>query len=132
MTPDPLCTAPNATLGEALDMMTRYEIHELPVTNDGVLAGIVTQRDLLTVLGRAVLTLDVDDADPDQLQSLVEEVMTTEVEAVREWTGLGSACRMLANYRIGSLPVVDNDRRVVGLLSITDVLTAAADQLDRR
>lgn len=131
MTPDPLCTPPTSTLAEVLDMMARYEIHELPVTEDGRLTGIVTQRDLLAVLGRVVRTLDVDEVDAEVLEQLVEEVMTTEVEAVREWTRIGSACRILAHHRFGSLPVIDGEGRVVGILSVTDVLGVAADTLDR-
>ena len=131
MTPDPLCASPTATLGEALDLMSRYDIHELPVTDGDRLAGILTQRDLLGLLGVAAKTLDTDSIDQDTLDQLVEEVMTTEVEAVREWTGLGKACRMLAAYRVGSLPVVDKEQNVVGLLSVTDVLGAAAEHLDR-
>ena len=131
MTPDPLCTARNATLGEALEMMGRYDIHELPVTEDGRLVGIVTQRDLIAAIGDAVRTLEVEDVDSERLDRLVEEIMTTQVEAVRDWTPLGRACRVLATHRVGSLPVVDTAENVVGLLSVTDVLGIAADRLDR-
>jgi len=56
----------------------------------------------------------------------VRDVMTTEVISVSRDTGLREIAEILASNRIAGLPVVDDDKRVVGVISETDVLTCRA------
>lgn len=126
MTPDPITLPQEATVGEALDLMSRNQIHELPVVNGVGLVGIVTERDLRALLGPGVKDGDLTDVDDARLEMGVEEIMSTEVRAVQADEGLGEAARILADLRVGALPVVDGDGQLVGILSVTDVLAAAA------
>lgn len=126
MTPDPITLPPDATLAEAFEIMLRNEIHELPVIDGSGIVGIITERDLRALLGPGTKLGEVGAVDPGRLDERVEEYMTREVMGVTMDDGLGDAARALADLRVGALPVVDGDGRLVGILSITDVLAAAA------
>ncbi len=129
MTPDPITIEPQESIEEALGLMHRYDIHELPVTQDDVVVGILTRRDLQMSIGPAIKELDGDAMDPDILAQPVSDVMTHDVKAVYEDTDMTEACRILASLRIGALPVMGGGR-LVGILSVTDLLVTAADLLE--
>lgn len=124
MTPDPLTILPSATLEEALEVMTRNEIHELPVVEADRVAGIITDRDLRGALGG-------DDPSSSDLAREVSEVMSETVEVVSTETSLAEACRRIASLRISSVPVVDSSLALVGILSVTDILAAAAERFEQ-
>ena len=126
MTPDPITIPQEATVGEALDLMTRNEIHELPVVNGVGLVGIITERDLRALLGQGVKDGDLSVVDEARLEMGVEEIMSSDVRAVQADEGLGEAARIRADLRVGALPVVGANGELVGILSVTDVLAAAA------
>lgn len=136
MTPQPVTLTPEATVAEAAETMFRNDIHELPIVEDGVaggaevraggVVGIITERDLRALLGPQYRLGDLSGAEEGRLEQRLGEVMTTEVKAILVDDSLGEAARMLADLRVGALPVIDADGALVGILSITDVLAAAA------
>lgn len=109
----------------AEDVMRLGRIRHLPVLQQGRLAGIVSQRDLLAhSLSR---TLDFDPQDRRSfLKSVdVSEAMTRDVVTVDPGTSLEEAARLLIRHQIGCLPVVGGDGVAVGLVTETDLLRAA-------
>ena len=60
MTPHPLIASPDDTVGDALGVMLRNDIHALPVVRDGVVVGIVSRRDVQIAIGPGVKDLDPD------------------------------------------------------------------------
>ncbi|MFT4978435.1 MAG: CBS domain-containing protein [Myxococcota bacterium] len=119
MTPEPITIMPSAPLEEALELMTRNGIHELPVVSGEQLDGIITERDLRGALGSS-------DHSPADLAREVQEVMTTDVQVLTTESSMAEACHMLISARISSLPVVDDAAQLVGIISVTDVLSEAA------
>lgn len=132
MTPNPITVDPADSLGDALGTMLRHDIHELPVMEGDRLIGIVTRRDLQVALGPGSLSLDPDALSSEAMESAVREVMTTDVETIAPTESLATACRMLVSLRVGALPVVDAMGKLRGILSVTDVVAAAADLFERR
>lgn len=126
MTPDPLTVPQQATIGEALDLMVRNEIHELPVVDDNDLVGIITERDLRALLGPGIKIGDLSEVPQQRLDMGVDQVMSSVVHAVQLDQGLGEAARILADLRVGALPVLNATGTLVGILSVTDLLAAAA------
>lgn len=126
MTPDPITLPSAATVGEALDLMIRNEIHELPIVDGRELVGILTERDLRALLGAGIKDGDLSQVEDGQLDRSIEEIMSSEVKSIAPDAGMGEAARMLADLRVGALPVVDARGRLVGILSVTDLLAAAA------
>ncbi len=106
------CVEPDATVQEAAQLMNRHRIGALVVEEAGQIVGMFTERD---VLRRVV----VPRRDP--ARTLVREVMTQPVTCCRPDTPLGDARTVFKDRRIRHLPVVDEARRVLGLISIGDL-----------
>lgn len=104
---DPITISPDAPISEALALMERYRISGVPVTVNGKLVGIITNRDL---------KFERD------FTKKVEDVMTKErLITAREGITLGEAQEILHKYKIEKLPIVDNDFNLKGLITIKDI-----------
>jgi CBS domain-containing protein len=98
------------SLRAAAELMWRQQTGSLLITEDGRLAGILTERDVLRAIALG--------ADPDR--SSVDDVMTAEVFTVTPGMQLQEAARQMAARWIRHLPVVENDR-LLGVVSMRDV-----------
>ena len=104
---DPITIGPDAPISEALALMERYRISGVPVTVNGKLFGIITNRDL---------KFERD------FTKKVEEVMTKE-RLITAPVGitLDEAQEILHKYKIEKLPIVDKDFNLKGLITIKDI-----------
>lgn len=107
----PVTIQRGSTVGQALSMMQEYHIGGIPVVDAaGKLVGIVTNRDLRF---------------ENQLDKLVDEVMTSEnLVVTHQQTDLEAASRILMEHKIEKLPVVDEDYRLIGLITYKDITKA--------
>ncbi len=119
MVVNPVTIVPNATLADALALMTSHGISGIPVVEGGgngragKLVGILTNRDVRFA------------TDPRQP---VAELMTREsLVTVREGVGHDEAKRLLHAHRIEKLLVVDDQYRCVGLITVKDIEKAVAN-----
>jgi len=104
---DPVTIAPEMSVRQALDIMTKYKVSGLPVTRGPRLVGILTNRDL-----RFERNLDQP----------VSAVMTKDnLVTVPVGTTLDEAERILQRHRIEKLLVVDNDFNLKGLITVKDI-----------
>ena len=104
---DPVTLPPTATLAEAHSIMARFHISGVPITEDGRLVGILTNRDLRF---------------EDDHARRVSEVMTRErLVTAPVGTTLEAARDILAKHRIEKLPVVDDERHLRGLITVKDI-----------
>jgi IMP dehydrogenase len=108
MITNPFTLGPEANVAEALELMARYRISGVPITDEkGELLGILTNRDL-----RFIERTDIP----------VRDVMTREgLITVPEGTTLIDAERVLHKNRIEKLPVVDKDFKLKGLITVKDI-----------
>jgi IMP dehydrogenase len=107
---DPITISPEQKIADALQIMKKYHVSGVPVTVDGYLKGILTNRDL-----RFVEDLDLK----------VEEVMTREnLITVEENIGKEESKALLHKHRIEKLLVVDKENRLKGLITIKDIQKA--------
>jgi len=119
---------PRDSVAHARELLERYRINQLPVVRDGVLVGIVTDRDLRNAAPSAAeqaaadLGQIKDVIDPGTIA--VETVMTGQVFALAPEDSLEDAVRIMRRERFGAIPVVDSNRRVVGIVTRSDVLDA--------
>lgn len=127
MTADPTTLKRNDKLTLADDIMRLGRVRHLPVVDDDgqTLAGIVTQRDLF----RDALAQALGYGKHAQRKILdtlaVKDVMTTDVVTTGPGTALVEAARILAERKIGCLPVVENGR-LVGILTEGDFVALVA------
>ncbi len=108
---DPVTIKRGATIKDALGLMAEYHIGGIPVVDDeNKLVGIVTNRDLR-------FQRDMD--------RLIDEVMTSEnLIVTHQQTDLESASHILMEHRIEKLPVVDENYRIIGLITYKDITKA--------
>ncbi len=108
---DPVTIKRGKTVGDALDMMKEYHIGGIPVVDDeGKLVGIVTNRDLRFEL---------------DLNRKIDEVMTSEgLVTTTQTTDLEEAAQILQEHKIEKLPVVDNNGKLIGLVTYKDITKA--------
>jgi IMP dehydrogenase len=106
---DPVTLTTDANVKDAYDLMKHYKIGGIPIVNaGGILIGILTNRDLRF------------ERNPDKK---VSEVMTKEnLITASIGTTLEQATKILQRYKIEKLPVVDKDKKLVGLITYKDIM----------
>lgn len=115
MVHDPITIDRGQPISLARRLMQTHHIRHLPVLYEGRLAGIVSQRDLFRVDG-------IVDLDPTLVP--IGEVMTKQVYSVPREAPLRDVADQMAARHCGAVVVVDDERRVVGLLTAGDGLRA--------
>jgi acetoin utilization protein AcuB len=124
MTRDPITVTPDDTLAHALQITRSHRIRHLPVIGgDGRIAGILSDRDIRLAMPSPLTVEDAERADFLE-RTPIAAVMTRKVITVRATECIENAAKQLYRHRIGSLPVVDDDNRMVGILTETDILHA--------
>ena len=105
---------------DALTLMKREHIRRTPVVKDGKLVGIVSDKDLLNASPSPATSLSVWELNYLLSKITVREVMTKEVMTVTEDTPIEEAARIMADNKIGGLPVMRGSN-VVGIITETDL-----------
>ena len=124
MTSDITTIAADDSCHEAIARMVRHKIRHLPVVDcAGLLCGIVTDRDLRHQLFKPTVFRAVGTVPVEQLLSAtrVRDVMSSPVISIGPDTDVQEAARIMAEDRLGSLPVVERGR-ITGIVTETDVL----------
>lgn len=104
---DPICLSPDKSIHEALTLMEHYHISGVPITVEGRLVGILTNRDL---------RFETD------YTKRIDEVMTKDnLVTGPVGTGLTEAMEILKNYKVEKLPLVDDEGYLKGLVTIKDI-----------
>jgi len=105
---------------DALDMLKRERIRRAPVVKAGKLVGIVSDKDLLNASPSPATSLSVWEMNYLLSKITVADVMSKKVLTVAEDTPIEEAARIMADNKIGGLPVM-RDNHVVGIITETDL-----------
>ena len=102
---DPITIKPDQTLQDAEDIMASYRISGVPVVDDnGILVGILTNRDMRFT--------------KDYTQKAVDEMTVMPLVTAKEGTTLEEAAEIMHANKIEKLPIVDNNNKLIGLITI--------------
>ena len=105
---EPVTLSPDALVSDALDLMERYHISGVPITDDnGILVGILTNRDL---------RFEKNVEQPVSALMTSRDLVTAPVG-----TTLAEAEQLLHRHRIEKLPIVDAEGRITGLITVKDI-----------
>ncbi|MDY6854320.1 MAG: CBS domain-containing protein [Thermodesulfobacteriota bacterium] len=111
----------NEELSLADDIMKLGRIRHMPVIDNGVLVGIISQRDLYKASLASAMGFG-EKAKRDFLKSLkVKEVMITDVITISPEADIKEAGKIMLDKKIGCLPVVEG-KKLTGLITETDIL----------
>jgi acetoin utilization protein AcuB len=116
--------SPDDTLAAALELTRKHRVRHLPVVLDNrTLTGIISDRDIRLAMPSPLTTADADRTDFLE-RTAIAEVMTREVVTVGVAETVEDAAKLLYQHRIGSLPVVNAEWRLQGIITETDILHA--------
>ncbi len=116
MTRNVVCVEPGDSLQDAYELMFEWEIRHLPVLDGQRLVGILSDRDVL-------VHASSNGEGGLEVESLtVGEVMTSDPITCRSTTSVTSISETMIRHKIDSVPVVDDDHQLVGLVTSSDLL----------
>lgn len=107
--------SPGHTLNDAIQLLGQYGFHHIPIVEDHIMKGIVSDRLILKSL-----------AEGKNLQSKLEEIMVREVLTAQEHSPIGDIAKALLNEKISCLPVIDDRSNVKGIVTSSDLLNLLA------
>jgi CBS domain-containing protein len=112
----------DARLTEAEEKMRSRGIRHLPVVDlEGKLVGLFTQRDLYRILPSRLKEEDPIDAEVLKKYAL-KDVMRRAPEALRAEDSISKAVALMHEKKYGCVPIVDKDRKVIGIVTAIDIL----------
>jgi acetoin utilization protein AcuB len=114
------------SLLEAQKLMLRRQIRHLPVVDgDNRLVGIVTDRDIRSLLPHQLAKGQGDSQMREQYAHIkVADAMTTDLLTISPNHTLQDAILLIEQKKVGAFPVVDDDNKLIGILSVRDLLRA--------
>ena len=105
---DPITLPPTDTLADALEVMSRFSISGIPITENGKLVGILTNRDLRF--------------QKDTAQKISNVMTSKNLVTVKEGTELDTAQEILHKHRIEKLLIVDDKQMLKGMITVKDIM----------
>src|SRR3990172_7980269 len=107
---------------EVLTIAARYDYNAFPVvTREGRLVGMITKGDLLRAVRASLI-------DPGIWQDPASSWMAHGLVALRPTDSLDTAVTLLVEFGLRSVPVIDDDSRVIGIVSRNDLITAVVER----
>ena len=119
MTTDVVTFSPETTILEALDVIKQHRISGAPVTIDGKLVGIISMEDLIRALRDG------------RIDRSVSNYMSKDLITVKAMEKVVDALKIFAKTKVGRLPVVDENDKLVGLLTKGDITNGLLNALQR-
>lgn len=126
-----ITVSPESSVPDALALMRKEKIRRMPVVKDGKLAGIISEKDLLNASPSPATSLSIWEMNYLLSKLTVGEVMTSKVFTVTEDTPIEEAARIMADSKVGGLPVV-RDGAVVGIITETDLFKILLEMMGAR
>jgi acetoin utilization protein AcuB len=126
-----ICVSPDEPINEVLAMFRNEHIRRAPVMKEGKLVGIVSERDLLNASPSSATTLSVWELNYLISKVKIKNVMTKKVITVEQDTPIEEAARIMADKKIGGLPVVSAGK-VVGMITETDLFKVFLELMGAR
>src|SRR5688572_20603353 len=125
MTRAPFVAQATDSVARVWRKLLEADVRHLPVLNDGMLVGIVSDRDLQGALSEASRASSPRSAE-EMLERPISTLMSSDVLSVNAETELGEVIDLMLDHKIGAVPVTQTDSlEVIGIVSYIDLLRAA-------
>ncbi len=130
MTPNPVTVEVTDSIGDVIDVLNDLDIRHVPVTDNGILVGMVSDRDLRDFSLPMMVSFNNPDKAIERLKRTVGEIMYSDVITVGSESEVSELAEIMIDHKIGAVPVCDQiEGRLIGIVSYVDVLRAAVDEL---
>jgi acetoin utilization protein AcuB len=126
MSRDVVAAAPSLGLLDADLLMREHKIRRLPVVENGRLVGIVTYGDIREARPSAASPLNTWEMNFLLAGLKLSDVMARQLKVVSPHATMGEAAEIMLNNRISSLPVLDSDEKLVGIITESDIFRMVA------
>lgn len=120
------------TLETLQHIFSKNKFHHVLVVDAGVLVGVVSDRDLLKALSPNLGTAAETMRDLATLNKKVHQVMQRDLRALSPDAGIYDAVHLFNRERVSCIPIVDESRKPVGILSWRDIMRALEQQQQQR
>lgn len=128
MSHDPVTIDESKSVREAIELLAALDVRHLPVTSEGQLVGIVSDRDVrqltVPVAWNASVVVETPEGVPNPADEPVTTVMSGGTLSIGPETPLNAIIDLICEHRVGALPVVDATGAVLGIVSYVDLLRA--------
>jgi acetoin utilization protein AcuB len=132
MTRNPVTILDTASIDDGIHLMRERKVRRLPVLDEsGKMVGIVSDKDLLHAAPSPATSLSVYELHYLLAKLTIKQVMSSPVISVGPDTPLEEAARVMADNKIGGLPVTEGDK-LVGIITETDVFKILVELLGAR
>ncbi len=132
MTPNPICGTPHMAVTEVQELMRVKKFRHLPIIDEeGVLVGLVTQRSLLKALPSDLRGFSRFEISYVLAKIKAKDVMTRDVITIGADMAIEQAARIMADEKIGCLPVCDGEH-MVGIITDNDLFGIMVDLMGGR
>lgn len=115
-------------VSEVYRLLTDNPIHHVPVVNGNEILGLISSTDLMKLSLDAYGTPDAANAEYLDSQFSIDDVMSPELTTVNPDASIRSVAEILSSGAIHSLPVVNADSQLVGIVTTTDLVNYLLDQ----
>lgn len=121
MTRNVVTITPDTTLPEAHRLMTEKRVRRLPVVKDDRLVGIITLGDVRGAEPSGATSLSIWELNYLLSQLKIEEIMTHNLITISPNATIGQAAEVMLEHKVSGLPVVDGERKLVGIITESDI-----------
>ena len=133
MTGNPITITGDTVISKAVEIMRRNHFHRLPVTDDnGRLLGLITGGLVEEHSGAKSTSLSIFELNYLLSKTKVSEIMIKDVKTIREDVFLEEAAQMMIDNEIAVLPVVNDENKVIGIITEKDIFQAFNDLLGHK
>lgn len=126
----PITLKPDQSVSEAVDLMSENSLHRLPVVDDnGKLLGLITETVITSNTPNNASTLSVFELNYLLNKLSIKDIMIKDVKTINKDALLEEAATIMRKYDVGCLPVVEEDNKLIGIITHNDIFTAFVDLL---
>lgn len=128
MTPNPITLEVTETVQDAIDMLNDMDIRHIPVVDNGVLVGMISDRDLRDFSLPMMVRFNNPEEVAKRCKTGIAKLMYSDVVTVGSEADVSEVAEIMIDHKIGAIPVCDEvEGTLIGIVSYIDVLRAATD-----
>ncbi|MDX2321191.1 MAG: CBS domain-containing protein [Moritella sp.] len=128
-----VCISHKASLKDAHDLMQTRGVRHLPVISefDGTLVGILTHKKMISTVIAMMNKYGTNILARKERGELIEDLMDTDFQKLTEDEPLKIVVEYFIDNKLGCLPVIDNENKVIGIVTSSDFVKLCANLLNK-